>query len=52
MSTFDTGPVLEGWAPTIRYHCGQVCEGRDCPVCGIDAILHPQIPPNVELGTD
>jgi hypothetical protein len=48
MSTFDNAPPLEGWTLPDRYHCGDWCE-RTCHVCGEDAVLKPQIPPNVEL---
>jgi hypothetical protein len=51
MSTFDNAPPLEGWTLPDRYHCGDWCE-RTCHVCGEDAVLKPQIPPNVELGSE
>jgi hypothetical protein len=51
MATYENAPPLEGWELPERYHCGDWCV-RDCPTCGFDAILHPQIPPNVELGAE
>ena len=52
MSTFDNAPPLDGWELPPRYHCGDLCFDRECPTCGVDTILHPQIPPNVILGDE
>lgn len=49
MSTFDNGPLLDGWHVQPAKHCGLLCVDFACPVCGENV---PQVPANIELGSE